>query len=163
MEISYPRGTDLQFEVESRGQEILRLSIVRCVVDLGALRALALIKAALPATPRQLAERWLKVRAVQPGHTIGLVDEFLLKLADRWAPPIESLQPGATDELELCRCRAVPLSRVMEAIALSAADSPLQVAQQTGAGTACGTCRSDSQSLINYRRRALLDWLESGP
>lgn len=55
--------------------------------------------------------------------------------------------PYAHDEL--CHCRSVPTQTVERAI-ISGAHNVELVAQLTSAGTACGTCRPETQKLINF-------------
>lgn len=52
-------------------------------------------------------------------------------------------------EDEICHCRAVPTHTVIGAIAAGAHDT-LTVSRWTSASTACGTCRSDVESVLRY-------------
>lgn len=53
------------------------------------------------------------------------------------------------DDEELCHCRVVTTSKVMNSIWYGA-ETTEDVARVTSAGTACGTCRPNSQKLIDY-------------
>lgn len=75
------------------------------------------------------------------GHAEVLMREFLLKAQGKFADPYP--------HDELCHCRSVPVDIVKKAI-LSGAHSVELVAQITTAGTACGTCRPDTEKLIRY-------------
>lgn len=75
-------------------------------------------------------------------HTSLLLNEVLLKALGKWDNPYK--------EAELCHCRAVPLQKV-EAAIISGFHSVDQIAEQTSAGTACGTCRPHTQACIDYR------------
>lgn len=71
-----------------------------------------------------------------------MIREAILKAQGRWQSPY-------ADE-ELCHCRAVP-TRVVEAAIVGGAHSCERVSRETSASTSCGTCRSDVQSLLDYR------------
>jgi len=67
--------------------------------------------------------------------------ELFLKIKGQWKLPYE-------DE-ELCHCRVVPTTKVVEAIVYGA-HTPQQVSQWTTASTACGSCRPDVESLLGF-------------
>lgn len=71
-----------------------------------------------------------------------LIRELVLKAQDKWEYPYQDFQ--------LCHCRAVPTASVDAAI-LTGAHTPKKVSRQTSASTACGTCRPDVESIIEYR------------
>lgn len=71
-----------------------------------------------------------------------LVRELILKAQSKWAYPFA--------EAELCHCRAIPTERVDQAIVYGA-HRPEVVSRRTSASTACGTCRPDVQSILNFR------------
>ncbi len=75
-------------------------------------------------------------------HEVLLVREFILKLNGTWKFPYE-------DE-EICHCRMVP-TRVVDQAILAGAHTTEAVTRATSASSACGTCRPDVQSLLNYR------------
>lgn len=75
-------------------------------------------------------------------HVDILVREIILKSKGQWSfPYIHD---------ELCHCRAIPAHKVDQAIVAGAHDCA-SVSRQTGASTACGTCRPDVQKIIDYR------------
>lgn len=76
------------------------------------------------------------------GHAAILMREVLLKARGEWKFPYE--------EEELCHCRAVPTSKVDQAI-VGGCHSVFAVARQTSAGTSCGTCRPNTERIIAYR------------
>lgn len=77
------------------------------------------------------------------GTTPGqlLLKEALLKAKKQWQPPYQ--------EDELCHCRMIATERVHLAI-LVGAHTPEKVSEQTSASTACGTCRPNVESMLNY-------------
>lgn len=75
-------------------------------------------------------------------HAELLLKEVLLKLTGRWEFPYS--------QAELCHCRGIPTLTVDQAI-VSGAHTTEMVSRQTSASTACGTCRTDVQSLIDFR------------
>lgn len=76
-------------------------------------------------------------------HCGILMRELILKLKESWAFPY--------NETELCHCRAVPTAVVDASVVMGAA-TVKQVGRKTSAGTGCGTCQKDIQSVIRYRR-----------
>lgn len=75
-------------------------------------------------------------------HASLLARELVLRLKGEWAFPYH--------ESELCHCRAVATAKVDDSIIAGAHDVDA-IAEQTSAGSACGSCRPDSQRIINYR------------
>ena len=75
-------------------------------------------------------------------HSSLILNEIFLKALGKWNPPYK--------EAELCHCRAIPLQKV-EAAIVSGFHTVEEIAKQTSAGTACGTCRPNSQACIDYR------------
>jgi len=71
-----------------------------------------------------------------------LMRELILRVKGEWKPPYE--------DDEVCHCRSVSLEVIDNAI-ICGAHSPELVSVQTSASTACGTCRPDVISLIDYR------------
>lgn len=76
-------------------------------------------------------------------HEELLLKEAILKLQNKWQYPYE--------HAEICHCRSVPTEKVDQAI-LGGAHTGEMVSRQTGASTACGTCRSDVVKIIDYRK-----------
>lgn len=79
-------------------------------------------------------------------HSSILVREVILRLRDQFQLPYK--------EAELCHCRAVPTEVVDRAI-VAGSHTVQAVARVTSAGTSCGTCKSDTELLIEYRLRPL--------
>lgn len=79
-------------------------------------------------------------------HVALLLQELVLSLKGNWALPY-------TESL-LCKCRSVPTTVVDQAIVAGAHDAP-SVGLRTGAGTSCGTCKKDIESLILYRLKTV--------
>ena len=76
------------------------------------------------------------------GHAAVLMRELILKAQGRWAFPYK--------EDEVCHCRAVSTLRVDAAI-VGGCHTIQDVARETSAGTSCGTCRVDTDAIIQYR------------
>jgi bacterioferritin-associated ferredoxin len=81
---------------------------------------------------------------IPPGtsHSEILLRELILKLRGNWQYP--------TPEVEVCHCRSVACYTIDQAI-IAGAHSTEIVSRQTSASTACGTCRSQVQKMIDYR------------
>lgn len=79
-------------------------------------------------------------------HVSILLRELILKLQNRFQLPYQ--------EAELCHCRAVPTDVVDRAI-VGGCHTTNSVARATSAGTSCGTCKPDTDSLISYRLKSL--------
>jgi len=75
-------------------------------------------------------------------HASLMIKEALLKALGKWNYPYQ--------ETELCHCRAIPLAKVDAAI-VAGFHTVEEIAEQTSAGTACGTCRGDTLKCISYR------------
>jgi bacterioferritin-associated ferredoxin len=76
------------------------------------------------------------------GHVDVLLRELLLKATGQWSYPYQ--------EEELCHCRAVALKTVDDSI-VGGCHTVEAVARATSAGTSCGTCRTDTKRIIDYR------------
>jgi bacterioferritin-associated ferredoxin len=76
-----------------------------------------------------------------------LVNEILRKISEDWNLRYQ-------DE-ELCHCRAVATHRVVRAIRLGNQNVEA-IARTTSAGTSCGSCRPDSQGLLDDFRKGAL-------
>ncbi len=85
---------------------------------------------------------------LSPGsdHVSILMRELVLKAREDFLLPYK--------EVELCHCRAVPTEVVDRAI-ISGCHTTQSVARMTSAGTSCGTCKPDTESLIAYRLKSL--------
>lgn len=75
-------------------------------------------------------------------HADILVRELIMKTQGRFHFPYE--------HEELCHCRTVPAQIVDKAI-MAGAHTVELVAQITTAGTSCGTCRPDTEKIIQFR------------
>lgn len=76
------------------------------------------------------------------GHAALMLREAILKAKGEWSFPYP--------EAELCHCRAVATAKVDAAI-VGGCHTIHSVAQETSAGTSCGTCRVDTDAIIKYR------------
>lgn len=74
-------------------------------------------------------------------HSELLLKELILKVKGEWNPPYT--------QDEICHCRGVPTAKVVEAIHAGAHTSD-RISRWTSASTACGTCRPDVISLLQY-------------
>jgi bacterioferritin-associated ferredoxin len=75
-------------------------------------------------------------------HAELLLKEVLLKSRGQWSYPY-------THD-ELCHCRSVATEKVDQAV-IAGAHRCEVVSRQTGASTACGTCRPEVQKIIDFR------------
>lgn len=85
---------------------------------------------------------------VSPGsdHVSMLIRELILRARNSFELPYK--------DVELCHCRAVPTEVVDRAI-VSGCHTVQSVARMTSAGTSCGTCKPDTESLIAYRLKGI--------
>ena len=127
--VGLPSRDELHLELQKEGEKVVwvRLRVVGC---------LSLLR---------LVVRWRKHRAIDfdqwplpegKDHASLLLSELILKAQGRWQSPYL--------EAELCHCRRVP-TKMVEAAIVAGAQNPEQVAQDTSAGTGCGTCRPITQ------------------
>ena len=86
----------------------------------------------------------MKSLAIPPGtnHAAILMRELLLKAKGEWRFPY-------SDE-EICHCRGISTARVDQAI-IGGCHTVEAVKKATSAGSSCGTCRMDVESIIKYR------------
>jgi bacterioferritin-associated ferredoxin len=75
-------------------------------------------------------------------HSEILLREAILKAKGEWDFPYK--------EEELCHCRAIATSKVDAAI-IGGCRSVRAIARETSAGTSCGSCRVETEAIINYR------------
>ena len=75
-------------------------------------------------------------------HSEILLREAILKAKGEWKFPYA--------EDELCHCRAISTSKVDAAI-IGGCRNVRAIARETSAGTSCGSCRTDTEAIINYR------------
>ncbi len=78
-------------------------------------------------------------------HSEMLLREALLKAKGAWVFPY-------ADE-ELCHCRAVATSKVDSAV-VGGCRTVRAIARETSAGTSCGSCRLDTEAIIDFRLQA---------
>ena len=79
---------------------------------------------------------------VENDHASMLVRELIFRARGEWDFPYK--------DVELCHCRAVPTQRVDEAI-ITGSHTVQEVGEMCSAGTACGSCRPDTQKILDYR------------
>lgn len=75
-------------------------------------------------------------------HSEILLREAVLKARGEWDFPYK--------EDELCHCRAVATAKVDAAI-VGGCRTVRAIARETSAGTSCGSCRPDTEAIIDYR------------
>lgn len=75
-------------------------------------------------------------------HSEILIRELIIKIQGNWHYPYE--------HEEVCHCRKVSTFTVDQAI-ISGAHTIEQVSRQTGASTACGTCKPTVEQILAYR------------
>ena len=75
-------------------------------------------------------------------HADLLLKEVLLKARGQWAYPYP--------HDEVCHCRSVATEKIDQAVIAGAHRTDV-VSRQTGASTACGTCRPEVQKIIDFR------------
>lgn len=77
--------------------------------------------------------------------TDPMADLFLMKFIQK----VKRLWNLPYKHEELCHCRLVPTEKVTNAIE-QGAKTVTDIARVTLAGTGCGTCRSDSEELLQF-------------
>lgn len=119
-----------------------------CSAFMAALEELKARIMALPQGVRRLSgsQEFDRLVSASHDHVAILLRELVLRARDQFALPYR--------DVELCHCRAVPTEVVDRAI-ISGCHSVQSVARMTSAGTSCGTCKPDTESLIAYRLKAL--------
>jgi bacterioferritin-associated ferredoxin len=78
-------------------------------------------------------------------HASMLLRELILKVQGRWNFPY--------NHDELCHCRAIS-TRVVDRQIVMGGHRASQISRLTSAGTGCGTCRSDIEAILLYRKQA---------
>jgi bacterioferritin-associated ferredoxin len=79
-------------------------------------------------------------------HSSILIRELVMRLRGSFKLPY--------GDVELCHCRAVPTEVVDRAI-IGGCHTVQSVARMTSAGTSCGTCKPDTESLIAFRLKSI--------
>lgn len=123
-----------RIEIQSDDSGVV--SSIRASGCLELLNKVKTIKGLLPASAKKLFV------FQDQDHSSLMLNEIFLRALGKWDLPYK--------EEELCHCRVVPLKKV-EAAIISGFHTVEQIADQTSAGTACGTCRPNTQSCIDYR------------
>lgn len=135
----------MKYVAELKGRDLLEAEIIDNNVQLNVVGCSQLLELV----------RQLRTKSKDPrqwtlptgnSHAELLVRELILKTQGQWAYPYESV--------ELCHCRAIPAEDVDQAI-IAGAHTPEKVSRQTSASTACGTCRTDVQKILNYRLKSV--------
>ena len=129
----------LQLEYEVNGNQI-DVHSIRAVGCLAFLKAVQRFKASLAGGVSELVE------PVGQDHVALLMQELVRKLKGQWAFPY--------GEALLCKCRSVPTEVVDQAVVAGAFDATA-VGIKTSAGTSCGTCKKDIDSIILYRLKTV--------
>ncbi len=80
-------------------------------------------------------------------HVSILLRELVLKVQNQFQLPYQ--------EQELCHCRAISTEFVDRAV-VGGCHTTVAVARSTSAGTSCGTCKTDTEKLIQYRLKPLI-------
>ncbi len=124
---------ELHWEVQGADSVVTSLRASGCLELLKKIKSL---KGLLPAPAKKLFV------FSEQDHASLMIKEALLKSMGQWKYPYA--------EAELCHCRAIPTAKVDAAI-VSGFHTVEEIAEQTSAGTACGSCRPDSQRCIEYR------------
>ncbi|MBC7465442.1 MAG: (2Fe-2S)-binding protein [Bdellovibrio sp.] len=84
-------------------------------------------------------KKWMPLNEIKTGEDL-LLNEFILKCRGEFKL--------AYEDDELCHCRMVLADKVYNAVK-QGARSVEDVARFTLAGTGCGSCRSDSQKILD--------------
>lgn len=139
-------SAQIEFEGETNDAVILGFTFKAsgCLAFLSVLEDFKTKVLALPSAQRRLKGSAEFDQLVPQGadHVSILIRELVLKARDEFVLPYR-------DE-ELCHCRAVRTDVVDRAI-VGGCHSVQSVARMTSAGTSCGTCKPDTESLIAYR------------
>lgn len=139
------QSVDLRVSLPGRDELRLELQVVNGEIASAALSGrgctefLKLLQAWRPKLSGQLSA--LEAPAGN-SHAEILLREAVLKAKGEWDFPYK-------DE-ELCHCRAVATAKVDAAI-VAGCRTTREIARETSAGTSCGSCRVDVESIINYR------------
>ncbi len=135
LNVSLPGRDDLNLHLQVVNGEIVSHKLT----GRGCTEFLKLIQSWRPKLKGQLAAL---VMPEGNSHSEILLREAILKAKGEWEFPYK-------DE-ELCHCRAVATSKVDAAI-IGGCRSVRAIARETSAGTSCGSCRPDTEAIINYR------------
>lgn len=133
----------MQIEISIKGRECLKMEwsegdVKPSFEAIGGLQFLRSLQA-WAATASGSPSGWPLPQGTSTADLV--LREAVLRFRGQWSLPY--------DEIELCHCRAVSREGVENAIRCGAHTTEM-VSRWTAASTACGTCRPDSQSLIDY-------------
>ena len=140
----------LRCEVEHEAADRIHISVHIGAGDLiqkveyKAITTLTLLKWLRFISDDWVGKSWDVVRQTKfdiPSTDQSVIRQVIRSLHGDWKLPYE--------EGELCHCRSVPTPKVLRALRLGCRDVE-GVGRQTSAGTACGSCRKDSEKLIRY-------------
>ncbi|MBX9765651.1 MAG: (2Fe-2S)-binding protein [Bdellovibrionales bacterium] len=127
----------LEYEITGGKLEVSSFSAVGCLPFLeGASRLKPILRGEVAAITAPTGR----------DHVALLLQEFVKTLKGDWSLPYK--------EVLLCKCRSIPTFVVDQAIVAGAHDA-VTVGLKTGAGTSCGTCKKDIESLILYRLKSV--------
>lgn len=135
LQVSLPGRDSLELKLETANGNILTAKLT----GRGCTEFLKLLQTWRP----KLTGALLAVE-IPRGNSHGeiLLREALLKARGEWKFPYA--------EEELCHCRAIATGKVDAAI-IGGCRSVRAIARETSAGTSCGSCRPDTETIINYR------------
>ncbi len=136
------------YRAELKGRDYIQLDFSKNPAKIEALGCLELLTLLRETVKSQGADVQNWALPVGSTHCQLLLQEVLLKSRQQWIYPYQ--------HMELCHCRAVETETVDQAIIAGAHTCEI-VSRQTSASTACGTCRADLQSIIDFRLKGLRD------
>jgi bacterioferritin-associated ferredoxin len=133
------------FRAELKGRDLIELDLSQStpqVKVLGCTEILSLVRRFQMQHGKD-PQKWPLPTGIS--HSELLLKEVLLKSRNQWVYPYQ--------HTELCHCRAVETETVDQAIIAGAHQCEV-VSRQTSASTACGTCRLDVQTIIDFRLKS---------
>jgi len=113
----------------------LKNGVIHVVGSLALIEQIKKLKEQFGTDPK----KWPVLKEFRSGDDL-LVNEFILKSKGEFKL--------AYEDVELCHCRTVPADRVYNAIKQGAKTID-DICRTTLAGTGCGSCRPDSQKLLD--------------
>ncbi len=143
-----PSTVDLEVSLQGRDRLQLQMNLVNGTIESAKLSGsgcsdfLNLLQAWRPKLTGSLETLELPQG---DSHSSLLLREAILRAQGEWKFPY-------ADE-EICHCRAVSTAKVDAAI-IGGCRSVRAIARETSAGTSCGSCRTDTEAIINYRLKS---------
>jgi bacterioferritin-associated ferredoxin len=128
---------EVEYQIIGGNLEVSQFKAIGCLLFLEAARALK---------PLLIGPLSSVIAPVGADHVSLLLQEFVQKLQGTWSLPYS--------EVLLCKCRSIPTIIVDEAIVAGAHNAAV-VGLKTSAGTSCGTCKKDIDSLLLYRLKTV--------